>query len=125
MLRFLLLSVLVSGFALGSAHPVAAFDYTEPVVPPQFLMNGPTVAAPPVSGGTANGGARLLAQGMGLAPAAVALPVGPSPDGAPQEARSVSVSWLRDGAPGPLQVIPNSQWTDGGGGCAVWDWTGC
>src|SRR4051794_30908233 len=119
MLRFVLLSILVSGFALGGARPVAAFDYPEPVVPSQFLMNGPPAAAPPASAGTTgtgipSGGARLLAQGAGFAPAAVTFPVGPSADGDLQEVGTAGLFWARDGAPGPLQVIPNSQWTDGG-----------
>jgi hypothetical protein len=118
-LRIFLAGVLCSGLALGSAGSAAALDYQEPVVPPEFLLGGPPPVAP-----ADGGGARLLTQAAGGVPAATAVPGVSTGAGDPPEAGSAGLSWARDGAPGPSQFIPGSQWSDGGG-CAVWDWTSC
>jgi hypothetical protein len=120
MLRVLLATVLCSGLALSSVSTAGAIDYPDPVVPPEFLLGGQAAPAP-----ADDGGARLLAQGVQPAPAAVPLPNASRGDADPPEAGSAGASWPRDGAAGALHVVVNSQWTDGGGGCALWDWTSC
>lgn len=120
MLRVLSAAVLCSALTLGSASAAGAVDYPDPVVPPEFLLGGPPAPAPPD-----NGGARLLSQGMRAAPAGVPLPTASRDDADPPEAGSAGASWPREGAPGALHFVVNSQWTDGGGGCALRDWTSC
>ena len=60
MFRLLLAGVLGSALGLGSAGAVAALDFEDPMVPPQFLLGAPPTAMPITSGG-----ARLLTQGAG------------------------------------------------------------
>ena len=125
MFRFLFAAALCGGLALGGARPAAAspaaLDFADPVVPPEFLIQ----QAPPTAAAAepASGSARLLAQGMGGAPIrALTAPDEP----ADPAADSAGLFWVHEGAPGSaLRVIPGSQWSDGGGGCALWNWNSC
>jgi hypothetical protein len=118
--HLLLAGVLGSALVLGSAGAVAALDFEDPLVPPQFLMGAPpaAIAAMP----TTRGGARLLTQGAGGRTASLAAPT--VSDAAPPEGGSAGAVWTHEGAPGPLHFISGSQWSDGSG-CAIWNWNTC
>jgi hypothetical protein len=116
------LAILLSSLALGRSSVALAVDYTEPVVPPQFL-----IVAPPAPQPAASGIVRLLREGSGGPPAAAGGRFGglDDPSGtSPPAVGGVDVAWSRTGAPGVLQVIPHDQWSEGGG-CAIWSWATC
>jgi hypothetical protein len=117
MFRLLMAGILGGALGLGSAGAVAALDFEDPMVPPQFLMGAPPTAMP-----ITNGGARLLTQGAGGRTTSLAAPT--FSDAAPPEGGSAGASWTREGAPGPLHFISGSQWSDGSG-CAIWNWNSC
>ena len=127
MLRMILAAALSGGLVLSSAGAVAAspaaFDFEEPVVPPEFLLHQAPPAFPATVAASDDSTMRLLTQGTAggarQANGVLDEPTAPVADGA-------GVSWARDGAPGDvLRVIPGSQWSSGGGGCAIWAWNAC
>ncbi|HZR99917.1 MAG TPA: hypothetical protein VFE37_14490 [Chloroflexota bacterium] len=126
MFRFLLAVALCGGLALGGASTAAAspaaLDFEEPVVPPELLRH----EAPPLpatASASTRGGARLLAQGMSSAAFRAA---DAQDEPAALAADSAGLFWLHENAPGRVsRVIPGSQWSDGGGGCALWSWNTC
>jgi hypothetical protein len=104
MRRLIIAGLLFSGAVLGTAGPVGAVDYAEPVVPEQFLLAPP----PPV---VAAVDAPLRLQVLHRENGEVVQ--GPEPTGAGLPVAS---------AP-PIRAC--DRWNGDGGGRALWDWNTC